>query len=378
MPKRKRHDRLPSGWGSIRYIGSGRRLPYAVHPPSKKDITTGKFTRQPAICYVPDWYTGFAVLSAYHAGTYTPGMELAISREVEQSSVDLDAFCRRVLKDRGMVMQSAGTTFKEAYDQFIEWKFGEHAPRKLSESAKNGYKLGWNYLSVCGNEPLDSLAVDRLQAIVNDCEKQSMTRSRIVQTAKQVYRYALAHEMCEKNPAQHLFVPDERKGKHGVAFSDEELKILWKNKNDDAVAATLIMCYSGFRISAVPQLEINLDELYFKGGIKTAAGKNRIVPIHSAIVSLVERLGDPIIKKSTKTFQNQFRGNMEKIGIKNHTVHDCRHTFSRLCESYGVREADRKRMMGHSFGSDITNGIYGHRTLEELRCEIEKIQVSDK
>lgn len=34
---------------------------------------------------------------------------------------------------------------------------------------------------------------------------------------------------------------------------------------------------------------------------------------------------------------------------------------------------DRKRMLGHSFGNDITNAVYGHRTLEELRTEIEKI-----
>lgn len=64
---------------------------------------------------------------------------------------------------------------------------------------------------------------------------------------------------------------------------------------------------------------------------------------------------------------------LEELGIKKHTPHDCRHTFSALCEKYGVNENDRKRMMGHSFGSDITNGIYGHRTTEELRTEIEKI-----
>ena len=57
-----------------------------------------------------------------------------------------------------------------------------------------------------------------------------------------------------------------------------------------------------------------------------------------------------------------------------HTPHSCRHTFSRLCESYGVSEADRKRMLGHSFGNDITNGVYGHRSVEELRAEIEKIK----
>jgi hypothetical protein len=46
-----------------------------------------------------------------------------------------------------------------------------------------------------------------------------------------------------------------------------------------------------------------------------------------------------------------------------------------LCEKYGVRENDRKRMLGHSFGGDVTNAVYGHRTLEELRTEIEKIKV---
>lgn len=47
---------------------------------------------------------------------------------------------------------------------------------------------------------------------------------------------------------------------------------------------------------------------------------------------------------------------------------------SRLCEQYGVNENDRRRMMGHSFGSDITNGTYGHRTVEQLRNEIIKIK----
>ena len=58
-----------------------------------------------------------------------------------------------------------------------------------------------------------------------------------------------------------------------------------------------------------------------------------------------------------------------------HTAHDCRHTFSALCERYRVNENDRKRMLGHSFGSDITNSIYGHRSVNELRKEIEKIEI---
>ena len=69
---------------------------------------------------------------------------------------------------------------------------------------------------------------------------------------------------------------------------------------------------------------------------------------------------------------------LARLGLREKSPHSCRHTFSRLCKSDGVREADRKRMLGHSFGNDITNGIYGHRTLEELRAEIEKIQVPEE
>ena len=47
----------------------------------------------------------------------------------------------------------------------------------------------------------------------------------------------------------------------------------------------LVMCYSGFRVSAFVQkdFEVNLEEGYFRGGIKTESGRNRTVPIHSAI-----------------------------------------------------------------------------------------------
>lgn len=66
---------------------------------------------------------------------------------------------------------------------------------------------------------------------------------------------------------------------------------------------------------------------------------------------------------------------LDALNLPRHTPHDCRHTFAWLCEKYGVSENDRKRMLGHSFKNDITNAVYGHRTVEELRAEIEKIKV---
>lgn len=123
-----------------------------------------------------------------------------------------------------------------------------------------------------------------------------------------------------------------------------------------------------------------MKEKYFKGGVKTAASKNRIVPMHSGIVPLVKRL----IKKNGKlflctvyTYRKEMYDILNQIGIKKHTPHDCRHTFSALCEKYKVNENDRKRMLGHSFSGDITNQIYGHRSIDDLRTEIEKIKICD-
>ena len=145
------------------------------------------------------------------------------------------------------------------------------------------------------------------------------------------------------------------------------------------------MCYSGYRIKAYTKIEVNLKEMYLKGGVKTKASKGRVVPIHSCLKDFIVKNGAPInlLGCSVQDFRKKMYSKLEELGIaytkngKKHTPHDCRHTFSALCEKYKVNENDRKRMMGHSFGSDITNAKYGHRTIEELREEIEKIKVPE-
>lgn len=68
--------RLPSGFGSVRYLGKGRRNPYAVHPPESSAKTTQSQSRRPpALCYVCSRETGIKILMIYHAGLYTPGVE---------------------------------------------------------------------------------------------------------------------------------------------------------------------------------------------------------------------------------------------------------------------------------------------------------------
>ena len=383
MPKRKRHPKLPSGWGSIKYLGKGRRNCYAVHPPATECRENGSYIQPKALCYVDDWYVGFAMLNAWHNGKYTPGDEKQYKAYQPTNPEALDELCSKILNDHQAFANEHGTehlpTFTEVYEQFYEYKFRDNAPVKLSESSRSSIKAAYGNCGQIHQRVFSELKLDDLQAVLDGCTLKKASLELIVTLFRQMYKYAMPRELCEKDYSAYLRLPDAEDDEHGVPFTDDELKKIWKAKDDTTARQILIMCYSGFRIKAYGSAEVNTEEWYFKGGIKTKAGKGRIVPIHSAIQNLVTGSipCDDIFKGKGSQFREKMYKFLDSIGIEKHTPHDCRHTFSALCEKYDVNENDRKRMLGHSFGKDITNSVYGHRTLEELRTEIEKIQVPD-
>lgn len=384
MAKRKKYPKLPNSFGSIRYLGKGRRNCYAVHPPATIDAT-GKAIRPPAICYVDDYLKGFAVLTAYKAGTYKPGME----KELEIApTTDADALISRILSDyntfKGTEEKHPEThklTFSEVYEQFYAWKFPDGT--KASYSSMESYKTAYSNCKTLRNRTFEDLKAPDLQDVIDKCTLKKQSKAIILTLFKQMYKYAIYSEIVSENKALYVKVNANDDTEHGTPFSDEELQILWNNTDDPEVQLILIMCYSGWRIGEVLKLTTNLEERYFQGGIKTAAGKDRIVPIHPFIYEFAKNKvltqnGRLCIYSQTQHRNALFYPTLERLkitGDPKHTPHDCRHTFSTLCEKYGVRENDRKRMLGHSFGNDVTNAVYGHRTLAELRAEIEKIKV---
>lgn len=385
MPKkRKTYPKLPNGFGSIRYLGKNRRNCYAVHPPATIDAA-GKAVRPPAICYVDDWLKGFAVLTAYKAGTYKPGMEndLPIS-----PTADTDTLVGRILADYGTIKGVEGKhpeikklTFAEVYERFMAWKFAEGTT--YSKATKSNYSASYSYCSVLYDRPFEDLKATDLQEFIDSQKKLKKGSLKVILVLfNQMYKYAIYAEIVSENKSKYVKINKEDDTEHGTAFSEQELKILWQNSADIDVQLILIMCYSGWRIGEIENLEVNLEERYFKGGSKTRAGKDRIVPIHPHIYNFVRTRieADGTLLNMNKVTYRMFRfypvlKKLRIVGDPKHTPHDCRHTFSALCEKYGVRENDRKRLLGHAFGNDITNAVYGHRTVEELRVEIEKIEV---
>ena len=262
----------------------------------------------------------------------------------------------------------------------MKWKFPEGT--KLSYSSKSAYRNGYLNCTVLHNRVFEDLKAPDMQEVLDTCPLKRESVMMILTLFKQMYKYAMYSEIVTENKALYVRNNAPHDTEHGTPFSDEELSILWNNADDPEVQLILIMCYSGWRIGEVSKLSINLEERYYQGGIKTKAGKDRIVPIHSAVYDFIrskmKSQGNLLMYTQKHHRDKLFYPTLERLNITGnpkHTPHDCRHTFSALCEKYGVRENDRKRMLGHSFGNDVTNAVYGHRTLEELREEIEKIKV---
>jgi len=216
--------------------------------------------------------------------------------------------------------------------------------------------------------------------------------------------YALEYEIVDRNYSRSFNLSDEvikeivTVKKSHIAFTDEEMKLLWEHVNDKQyVDAILIQCYSGWRPQELGLLElenVDLEEWTFKGGMKTEAGTDRVVPIHSKIRDLVVRkykeakaLGSKYLFNNTDPSSNRkdirFTYNRYQKGFArvrdelklnpDHRPHDGRTHFVTSAKKYGFDEYAIKYIVGHKI-SDLTEKVYTKREFDWLKEEIEKIK----
>lgn len=353
MPRHKKRTRLPNGYGSISYLGKGRRRPYAAYPCSNKRTEDGRTIRPKAIGYATTYNEAMELLVMYNRGLELPDVRL---------------------------VPKHGPTFAEIYKRYYDDKYNNGA-KQLSEQSKTATKTAFKNAAALHDREFASITYAELQAVMDNCPLRHASIENIKTLFRGMYHYAEKYELVEKDQSKHLEIRIPEDDEHGVPFTDADIELLWRHKADRDAQMILVLIYSGFRISAYKSLKIALaPDWYFQGGIKTKAGKDRIVPIHSGIQEIVTEIiheSGKIIPWSDVLFRNRMRAYLPTIGImEDHTPHDCRHTFSYLCEKNDVPENDRKRLLGHAF-SDVTNAVYGHRTLEQLRRSIEMIKIPD-
>ena len=218
-----------------------------------------------------------------------------------------------------------------------------------------------------------------------------------------IYDYALEARLVERNYAREftldkkVFQEKEKNYKSKVPFSKEEIDKLWKSIEFVPFADMIVYaCYSGWRPTELIKLKIkdvDLKNGFIKGGMKTSAGKNRLVPIHPLVSSIVEKyykeaksvgsdyLFNDINNKlgiglSYDQYLSRFNKVMNALHFRTEiTPHYTRHTFITKAKSREVNmnEYVLKIIVGHDVG-DLTEHVYTHRELNDLKEEMNKIK----
>lgn len=229
------------------------------------------------------------------------------------------------------------------------------------------------------------------------------TKSRIKSLFNLMLDYALEYEIVDKNYARTFDISEdivkekESATRSHIPFTEDEMKILWDNVDRVKYVDWILMqCYMGWRPQELATLrldEINLDEWYMQAGMKTDAGKQRIVPVHSKVQSLLQKnyefalsIGSEYLlndkgqtharswKLTYDKYANRFRKVIEELHLNpEHRPHDPRKTFVTRCKKANVDEYALKEMVGHTI-KDITESTYTVRDLEWLREDLEKLK----
>lgn len=343
----RKYKRLPNGFGSVVLLGGKRRKPYAAYPPVKEYQLNGSPIRGKAIGYYETYHEAFSALSAWRDNPSHP----------------------------------SEFTFSQVYEKFLADKFDDPASQlEYAPSTLKNYRWAYTKCTSLYNKPMNEIYRNDMQQIIDGLHL-SYTSAGFMRTLfRGMFRYAMENGIVEKDYSEYVKIKQKREFEKGVPFTPEEIEALWEHKSSYDVRIALIMIYSGWRISELKTCNIDLRNGIMTGGLKTDAGKNRVVPIHPAIfpfVSEFDQAGFSVGNYQDKRFHKM----LTSLGFpyaatgEKHTPHDCRHTFSWLADRYKMDEFSKHLIMGHSLGKDVEKNTYGHRTVEELKAEMEKIEV---
>lgn len=283
-------------------------------------------------------------------------------------------------------------TFSEVYEKWSENYF----PTLSNPSSVRTVTAAYAYCNGLYDMRMKDIKVSHLEGTILNAQVGDSTKSRIKSLFNMMYKYAVAHDIVEKDYASVMFAngnPIKRsRTKEVIPFSQEEIFLLWDNLDSIAFAdMILIGIYSGWRpqelaILKVADIDIKVGTML--GGLKTDAGKNRIVPIHPLIRPLIENrmkeatsmqseflFNDANGQQGTYMTYDKYRKRFEKVMkyLKlTHRPHETRHTFITKAKACNVDEYILKLIVGHAI-DDITEKVYTHRTIDQLRAEMEKI-----
>lgn len=378
MPRNSRFRRRPNNTGTVVKLSGKRRNPYCARVMSdERDIITGK---KKQIC-IGTFATREEALNAL--SIYSLKRSNAITNE-EARNLAPDLFDKIQEKTQKKI-----PTFKEIYEILDAEEFS-----KLSNSARKGYKAWIKHFKSIYDRPINNITLADLQFVFDNDGSKNGTQVHMKVLCSKIFEYAVIHQFISRDDdyTSYIKIADYKQSTKHYPFTVDEIKKL-KASNTSEAHLILMYIYTGLRVGEL--LYINRDNIhineacnddgvnrvisYIVAGSKTAAGKNRIVPIHNDIKQFVI---DELIEKEKRLIDVSYEWGFNKNIMPminnmlntNHTMHDTRVTFASLCQLYKVDVYARKKILGHKL-KDITFDIYTTASKNRLWTEVNKIKL---
>ena len=338
--------RKPNGYGSIKKMSGNRRRPFVfVITKDGKQKPMGYFCTQ----------------------------------------LEAEIFAADYNKKNNRVLHGHEITFSELFYRWLPFYVDKHQP---SKSTVSSYHISFRHCLSLHDMPLKKIKYYHLQDIIDTVKRKGLSYStckKIRSTISLMYKYALIMEYVDKSYASLLNLGKNKQIRPHKPFTRQKINKLWANLNIDGVDTVLILIYTGMRIGELLELSkdnVNLRQKYIKiTKSKTKSGL-RIIPIHEKIFPLIqERMrtaGKNLIctqdgkPYNYSTYCTVWDKIMTVINAK-YTTHDCRHTCATLLDNADVNENAKRHILGHSI-NDVTNGVYTHKDIRQLRKAINKIR----
>lgn len=249
------------------------------------------------------------------------------------------------------------------------------------------YTYMWNVWQPFHDRPIREIKASDLQHFLDTVDKTPSTKASMKKVITNVYEFAIKNDYCSKNCGTYLYIPSRKQSepkRPHVPYTDEEIRLLWKNQDNDYAALQLILIHCGCRISEILDLDpadIDMENKSFlirqaktKAGIRTVPIADKVLPLWKRFLDrngkrlIVSDFGNEIRYQAVRVNWDRFN---ESIGIR-HMPHDCRHTAISRMTAAGIDDRTIKKIVGHKAG-DVTVDVYTHVDLEELRKAVNSI-----
>lgn len=255
----------------------------------------------------------------------------------------------------------------------------------ISDSTASQYRNAWSYLERLHKGDIRKLKTSDYESTVEKANPPRTVRANIKIVLKQLYKYAIAHEYCEKDYSELVDLGGDKTSQIvRKVFSVGEVDALFDR--DDVIADVLLVgIFTGMRPNELLDLkvsEVDLDHGFLRiHGSKTKSGFLRTIPIHARILPIIQRnclksANFGVTRVFTTDGKHPLMYETLRKQMVGHLPHDTRHSFVTYARRSGMDSLIVKRIVGHSSGSNVTEKVYTHTDNDDLRKEMDKFVVA--